>query len=105
MQSGIKDTVHTDIIDGINNSSLPTNSILVGFDAVNMFPSTDNNSGLKSVHDILEFRDSEFPRTSSIIKVIDLCLSYDNSIFNNKNYLPTDSTAQRPHIDLAPMQI
>ena len=76
-----------------------------GFDAVNMFPSTDNNSGLKSVHDILEFCDSEFPPTSSIIEDIDLCLSYDNSIFNNTNYLPTDSTAQRPHINLAPMQI
>ena len=27
-----------DIIDEKNNSNLPTNSILVGFDIVNMFP-------------------------------------------------------------------
>ena len=52
------------IIHETNNSFLPTNSILVGFDIVNMFPSIDNKSGLKSVHDILELRDSKFPPTS-----------------------------------------
>ena len=52
------------IIGEINNSSLPTNSMLVGFDIVNMFPSIDNKSELKSVHDILELRDSKFPTTS-----------------------------------------
>ena len=41
-----------DIIDEINNSNLPTNSILAGFDIVNMFPSIDNKSGLKSVQNI-----------------------------------------------------
>ena len=61
LPSRIKDTGHMlDIIDEINNSNLPTNSILVGFDIVNMFPSIDNKSGLKSVHDILELRDSKF---------------------------------------------
>ena len=48
LPSRIKDTGHMlDIIDEINNSNLPTNSILVGFYIVNMFPSIDNKSGLK----------------------------------------------------------
>ena len=38
LSSRIKDTGHmVDIIDEINNSNLPANSILVGFDIVNMF--------------------------------------------------------------------
>ena len=53
LPSRIKDTGHMlDIIDEINNFNLPTNSVLVGFDIVNMFPSIDNKSGLKSVQNI-----------------------------------------------------
>ena len=99
MPSRIKDTGNMlDIIDEINNSNLPTNSILVGFDIVNMFPSIDNKSGLKSVHDILELRDSKFPPTSCVIEALELCLSCNNSVFNNTNYLQTDGTAQGPHM-------
>ena len=87
-----------DIIDEINHSNLATNSILVGFDIVNMFPSIDNKSGLKSVHDILELRDSKFPPTSCVIEALELCSSCDNSVFNNTNYLQTDGTAQGPHM-------
>ena len=79
-----------DIIDEINNSNLPTNSILVCFDIVNMFPSIDDKSGLKSVHDILELRDSKFPPTSCVKEALELCLSCNNSVFNNTNYLQTD---------------
>ena len=61
LPSRITDTGHMlDIIDEINNSNVPTKSILVSFDKVNMFPSIDNKSGLKSVHHILELRDSNF---------------------------------------------
>ena len=95
LPSRIKDTGHMlDIIDEINNSNLPTNSILVGFDTVNLFPSIDNKSGLKSVHDILELRDSKFPRTSCVIEALELCLSCNNCIFNKTNHLQTDDTAQ-----------
>ena len=87
-----------DIRDEINNSSLTTNSIFFDFNIVNMFPNTDNKSGLKSVHDILELRDSKFPQTSCVIEALGLCLFYNNSIFNNTNYLQTDSTAQGPHM-------
>ena len=65
-----------------------------------MFPSIDNKSGLKSVHDILELRDSKFPPNSCVIEAIELCLSCTNSVFNNTNYLQLkDLTC------LAPMQI
>ena len=48
LPSRIKDTEHMlDIIDETNSSSLPSNSILVGFDIVNMFPSIDNKSCIK----------------------------------------------------------
>ena len=99
LPSRIKDTGHMlDIIDEINNSNVPTNSTLVGFDIVNMFPSIDNKSGLKSVHDILELRDSKFPPTSCVIEALELCLSCNNSVFNNTNYLQTDGTVQGPHM-------
>ena len=87
LPSRIKDTGHMlDIIDETNNSNLPTNSIIVSFDIVNMLTSIDNKSGLKSVHDILELRESKFPPTSCIIETLELCLSCNNSIFNNMNY-------------------
>ena len=64
-----------------------------------MFPSIVNKSVLKSVHDILELRDSsKFPPTSCVIETLDMCLSCSNSIFNNTNYLKTDGTAQGPHM-------
>ena len=74
LPSTIKDTGHMlDIIDKINNSSLATNSIVVGFDIVNMFPSIDKKSGLKSIHDILVLRDSKLPPTSCVIEAFELC--------------------------------
>ena len=63
-----------------------------------MFPNIDNKSGLKSVHDILELRDSKFPLTSCVIEAVELCLSCNNSIFNNTNYLQRDGTAQGTHM-------
>ena len=97
--SRTKGTGHMfDIVEEINCSSLPINSILVGFDIINMFPSIYNKSGLKSVYDILELRDSKFPSTSCIIEALELCLSCNNSTFNNTNYLQTDGTAQGPHM-------
>ena len=87
-----------DIKNESNNSNLPTNSILVGFYIVNIFSRIDNKSGLKSVHDILELRDSNFPSTSCVIETLKLFLSCNNSIFNNTNCLQTDDTAQGPHM-------
>ena len=38
-----------DIIDNLNDSDLPENSVLVSLDVVNVFPSIDNESGLEYV--------------------------------------------------------
>ena len=47
LPSYIRDTRHIcNIIDELNRSNLPSESILVGFDIVNMFPNIDNNFGL-----------------------------------------------------------
>ena len=42
-----------EIIDQLNEFVLTDNFVLVSFDAVNMFPSIDNRSGLESVKNIL----------------------------------------------------
>ena len=58
--SRIKDTSHMlDIIDNLNDSDLPENSALVSFDVVNMFPSIDNESGVKAVKKVLNDRESK----------------------------------------------
>ena len=108
LPSRIRDTGHIlNIVDELNRSNLPSESILVGFDIVNMFPSIDNNFRLKMVFEILESRVNKFPPTQSVIEALELCLTCNNSIFNNKNYLQTGGTAQGPHMscsyaDLAP---
>ena len=45
-----------------------------------------------------ESRVNKFPPTQSVIEALELCLTCNNSIFNNKNYLQTDGTAQGPHV-------
>ena len=45
MPSRIKDSNHLlDITDNINSMFLPTDTVLVNFDIVNMFPNIDNKS-------------------------------------------------------------
>ena len=80
---GTGDLLH--IVDELNRSNLPSESTLVGFDTVNMFPSIDNNFGLKTVLKILESRVHKFPPTQSVIEALELCLTCNNSTFNNKN--------------------
>ena len=45
-----------DIIDNLNDFAMPGNSILVNFDVVNMFPYTDNKSGITAVEKVLNDR-------------------------------------------------
>ena len=96
----IKDTPHMlSIIDDINNSDiLNDNSILVSFDVVNMFPSIDNNSGMKAVAEVLNLRDDKTIPTECILEALRLCLESNNSIFNHIFYLQVDGTAQGPHM-------
>ena len=54
LPSKIKGTnIMLEIIDQLNEFVLTDNFVLVSFDAVNMFPSIDNRSGLESVKNIL----------------------------------------------------
>ena len=72
--------------------------IIVSFDKVNMFPSIDNESGLKALKNALEAREEQFPPTLCIIEARKLCLKCDNSIFNKRHFLQNDSNAQGPHM-------
>ena len=105
LPSRIRDTGHTlNIVDELNRSNLPCESTLVGFDIVNMFPSIDNDVGLKTVFKILDSRVNKFPPTQSVIEALELCLTCNNSIFNNKTYLQTMAQL-KGHICLALMLI
>ena len=87
------------IIDNFNSSnSLTSDCKLVSFDVINMSPSIDNISDLKSVKKVLESRSNQFPHNNCIIEALKLYLESNNSIFNNKHYLQSDSTAQGPHV-------
>ena len=99
LPSRIRDTGHMlNIVDELNKSNLPSESMLVGFDIVNMLPSIDNKFELKTVFKILKSRVNKFPSIQSVIEALELCLTCNNSIFNNKNYLPTNDIAQKPHV-------
>ena len=64
LPSCIRDTGHVlNTVDELNRSNLLSQSILVGFDIVNIFSSTDNNFGMKMVFEILKSRFNKFPPT------------------------------------------
>ena len=97
--SRIKDTNHMlDIIGNLNSLDLPLNSILVSFDIINMFPNIDNNLGLSSVKKYLDLCSQNIPPTNCFLEALELCLTSNNSILNNENYLQIDCTAQGPHM-------
>ena len=99
MPSRIKDSNHLlDAIDYINSMFLPANAILVTFDIVNMFPSTDSKSGSDAVKSALLKSSTNAPPVECILEGLELCLTCNNSIFNNRNFLQTDGTAQGPHM-------
>ena len=67
LPSRIKNTGHMlNIFGELNRSNFPSESILVGFDIVNMFPSIDNSFRLKTAFEILESRVNKFPPTQSV---------------------------------------
>ena len=99
MSSRIKDSSHLlDIIDNINSMFLPANAVLVSFGIVNMFPNIGNKSGLDPVKSFLLKRSTNSPPVECILEGLELCLTYKYSIFNNRNFLQADGTAQAPHI-------
>ena len=99
MSSRIKDSSHLlDIIDNINSMFLPANAVLVSSGIVNMFPNIGNKSGLDPVKYFLLKRSTNSPPVECILEGLELCLTYNDSIFNNRNFLQADGTAQAPHI-------
>ena len=92
--SRIKNTGHLlDIIDSINEKGIPDNSVLVSFDIINMFPSIDNQNGIRAVKNILDTRSIKKPSTECVIEALELCLYNNNSMFFNENLLQTNGTA------------
>ena len=106
MPSRITDSNHLlDIIDNMNNKFLPAIATLVSFDIVNMFPEIDNKSGLDAVKSVLLKRSTNTPPVECILEDLELCLICNNSIFDNKNFLQTDSAAQGPHMSCSYIDI
>ena len=79
------------------------------FDLANDSPSRIRDTG--HMHNIVdELNRLNLPRESSwiwycehvskqsVLEALELCLTCDSSIFNNKNYLQTNGTAQGPHM-------
>ena len=87
-----------DIIDDLKSLNLHPESVLVSFEIINMFPSINNKMGINSVKNFLDERACKDPPTKCVIEALELCLSCNNSVFNNTNYIQTDGTAQGPHM-------
>ena len=87
-----------DITDNFNDSALSKTSVLVSFDVANMFPSNDNESGIKAVEKVLNDRELNNPPTECVFEDLRLCLECNNSVFNDKNFIEIDGTAQGSHL-------
>ena len=87
-----------EIIDQLNDFVLTDNFVLVSFDAVNMFPSIDNRSVLESAKNILIANEFDMDSTQCIVEALEMCLTCNNSKFNDRNFLQTDVTGQGPHM-------
>ena len=99
LPSRIKYTNHMlDIIDDLNNLNLHPESVLLNFDIINMFPSIDNKMGINSAKKFLDERACKDLPMQCVIEALELCLSCNNSVFNDTNYIQTDGTAQGPHM-------
>ena len=77
-----------DINNNLNSLDLPLHSILVRFDAWNMFQNIDNNLALFSVKKYLDWSSKNILATNGL----------SEALFNYKKYLSMGSTAQEPHI-------
>ena len=63
-----------------------------------MFLDIDSSLGLSSVKKYLDLCSKNIPPTNCLLEALELCLTCNNSIFNNENYLQIDGTAQGPHM-------
>ena len=58
-----------------------------------MFPSIDNQTGIRIVREALDKRPVKLPSTECIIEGLEICLYNNNSTFANLNLLQTNGTA------------
>ena len=85
--------------DFLNERNVLTEDcIFVSFDTMKMFPSLNNQSGLRAVENTLEVRQQQFQPTNCITEALKLCLESKNSVFNKKCFRQTDGNAQGPYI-------
>ena len=98
LPSFIKDTTDllNKIIDLNKVGPLPSNTLLVSWDVVGMFPNIDNNLGLTAVKNALNSRTIKSPSTKCILEAVEICLTHNNSQFDNSYYLQTHGTAMGP---------
>ena len=90
VQNRHKNTRHNN-----RNRNLNKNCLWSSFDVLNMFPSINNKMGIESVKNILLNTDDNIPPAECIHELLELCLSCNNSNFNNQHYLQVDDgTAQ-----------
>ena len=70
--------------------------ILVSWDISAMFPSIDNEKGLKACHDRLEAREIKTPETNTVMEALQIALENNISRFEDKEYCQTSGTAMGP---------
>ena len=96
LPSRMKDTDQMlNVTDDINNSNLCPESIVLSFD---ISRSIDNKIRINYVIKLLDVRMCKVPPAKCVIEAFELCLSCNNSVFNNTNYIQTDGTAQGPSL-------
>ena len=98
LPSFLKDT--SDLLNKIKEINiagpLPANTILVSWDVVAMFPNIDNNLGISAVSKYLNTREKQIPSTDCIVEAVTICLTSNNSQFNDAHYVQKHGTAMGP---------
>ena len=95
LPSFLKDT--SDLLNKIKEINiagpLPANTILVSWDVVAMFPNIDNNLGISAVSKYLNTREKQIPSTDCIVEAVTICLTSNNSQFNDAHFVQKHGTA------------
>ena len=77
-------------------SPLPEGTLLVFWDVGSMFPNIDNELVLGAVKIALDARDHLVPSTSCILEAVEICLTCNHSVFNEKFCLQIHGAAMGP---------
>ena len=94
----VQDTRHMlDIIDKLNGEGIQDNDLLVSFDIINMFPSIDNETGIKIVRNKLcqSAHNFDIP-VECIIDALEICRRRNCSTFRGQYWLQENGTAMGP---------